>query len=176
MVVHAFITSRLDYCNSLYCGTSKSQIAHLQLVQNATARFLQKSHKSNHITPIQRAPHWLPIQFRIDFKILLFLYKSLHNQAPNSLAELLHPYNPLKTVRSSNQNLLLVPHSRLKHREDQAFFVLEPQLWNNLPLEIRLAPSLVIFSPWLFTAASFSVLIVGFLLWIYVQNFMWHFV
>lgn len=52
---------------------------------------------------------------------------------------------PLKTVRSSYQNLLLVPYSRLKRREDRAFSVLEPQLWNNLPLEIRLAPSLLIF-------------------------------
>ncbi len=92
MAVHAYITSCLDYCSSLYCGSSKSLIDRLQLVQNAAARFLHNSHKSTHITPILRILHWLPIQFRIDFKILLFVYKSLHDLAPIYLSELLHQW------------------------------------------------------------------------------------
>ncbi len=115
MAVHAFITSRLDYCNSLYCGISKSQITRLQLVLNL-ARFIQNSRKREHITLIPRALHWLPIQFRIDFKILLLVYKSLHNQATSYLSELLHFYTPTRGLRSSDQNLLLVPQSRLKRR------------------------------------------------------------
>lgn len=143
--VHAFITLRLDYCNSLYCSVSKSQITRLQLVQNAAARFIQNSRKCDHITPILRALHWLPIQFRIDFKILLLVYKSLHNQAPSYLSELLHFYTPTRSLRSSDQNLLVVPQSRLKCRGDQAFSVVGPRLWNNLPPEIRVALSLPIF-------------------------------
>ncbi len=92
MAVHAYITSRLDYCSSLYCGSSKSLIDRLQLVQNAAARFLHNSRKSTHITPILRILHWLPIKFRIDFKILLFVYKSLHDLAPIYLSELLHQW------------------------------------------------------------------------------------
>ena len=61
MAVHAFVTTRLDYCNSLYCGISKSQIARLQLVQNAAARLLLNCRKHEHITPILRSLHWLPI-------------------------------------------------------------------------------------------------------------------
>ncbi len=71
MAVHAFITSRLDYCNSLYCGIAKSQITRLQLVQNASTRFLHNSRKCDHITPILRALHWLPIKF---LSILKFSY------------------------------------------------------------------------------------------------------
>ncbi|KAI2668349.1 Unconventional myosin-VIIb [Labeo rohita] len=142
MAVHAFVTSRLDYCNSLYCGISKSQIARLQLVQNAAARFLRKCRKHEHITPILKDLHWLPVSQRIHFKILLFVYKSLHNLAPAYLSELLHLYSPSRTLRSCDQALLVVPHVRLKRRGARAFAVAGPQLWNILPLEIRMAPSL----------------------------------
>ena len=91
MDVHAFVTSRLDYCNSLYCGISKTQITRLQLVQNAAARFLSGCRKHEHITPILKSLHWLPFSQRIDFKILLFVYKSFHNTATLYLSELLHP-------------------------------------------------------------------------------------
>lgn len=124
MAVNAFISSRLDYCNSLYCGISKTQIARLQLVQNAAARFLSNSRKSDHITPILRSLHWLPINFRIYFKILLFVYKSLCSHAPSYLSELLQPYT---------------------RRGDRAFAVVGPRLWNNLPLEVRIAPSVISF-------------------------------
>ncbi len=98
MAVHAFVTSCLDYWNSLYCGISKCQIAHLQLVQNAAARLLLKCHKHEHITPVLKSLHWLPVCQRIDFKILLFVYKSLHNLAPVYLSELFHLYTPSRSL------------------------------------------------------------------------------
>ena len=73
-VIHAFITSRLDYCNSLYVGISQSELNRLQLVQNAAARLLTGTKKREHITPVLRSLHWLPVRYRIDFKILLFVY------------------------------------------------------------------------------------------------------
>ena len=70
-VIHAFISSRLDYCNALYSGISMQNIQRLQLIQNAAARFFTRTKRCDHITPILAALHWLPVSFRIDFKILL---------------------------------------------------------------------------------------------------------
>ena len=69
-VIHAFVTTRLDYCNALYMGVSGSSIARLQLVQNAAARLLIGISKYEHISPILASLHWLPVHFRIHFKIL----------------------------------------------------------------------------------------------------------
>ena len=65
-VIHAFVTSRLDYCNALYFGAGASSIAHLQLVQNAAARILTGTRKFDHIHPILASLHWLPVRFRIN--------------------------------------------------------------------------------------------------------------
>ena len=73
-LVYAFITNRLDYCNCLLYGASKGQIAKVQRVQNA-ARLLMNIGKHSHITPILYELHWLTIQARIQFKIILFTFK-----------------------------------------------------------------------------------------------------
>ncbi len=145
IAIHALITTRLDYCNSLYLGISKSSIARLQLVQNAAARFLKGKRKFDHVTPILKSLHWLPVHHRIEFKILLFVFKSINNLAPSYLSDLLYPYNPTRNLRSGDQRLLSVPRSRLKYRGDRAFAVAGPRLWNSLPAYIRSAQSLTVF-------------------------------
>ena len=77
-VIHAFLSSRLDYCNTLYSGISRRNIQRLQLIQNAAARFLTCTKRHDHITPILAALHWSPVSFRIDFKILLLVFKALN--------------------------------------------------------------------------------------------------
>ncbi len=99
----------LDYCNSVYYGVSQSSLSRLQLVQNAAARLLSGTRKYEPVTPILSALHWLPIKYRIDFKILLFVYKALNNLAPQYLTDLLRPYTPSRTLRSSDLCLLIVP-------------------------------------------------------------------
>src|SRR4029434_7347240 len=76
-VIHSFISSRLDYCNSLCTGISHSSLSRLQLVQNAAARLVTGTRKRNHISPILASLHWLPVRFRVDFKVLLFVFKAL---------------------------------------------------------------------------------------------------
>ena len=104
---YAFVTSRLDYCNALYVGMDQASIKRLQLVQNAAARLLTGHKKRDHITPILASLHWLPIRFRIDFKILLFVFKALNGLAPAYIAELLQCYTPARALRSADQLLLV---------------------------------------------------------------------
>ncbi len=95
-LVHAFMASRLDYCNALLVDCPASSINKLQIVQNAAARVLTRSRKYDHLSQILRSLHWLPIKFRISYKILLLAYKALNDLA--SLTSLLDRYNPLKEV------------------------------------------------------------------------------
>uniref|UniRef100_A0A3Q3F3D0 Reverse transcriptase domain-containing protein n=1 Tax=Labrus bergylta TaxID=56723 RepID=A0A3Q3F3D0_9LABR len=107
-LVHEFVTSRLDYYNSLLSGCYGGSLKTLQLAQNAAARVLTRTRKRDHITPVLTSLHWLPIQSRIEFKILLLTYKALNGQAPSYLKELLVPYCPSRTLRSQNAGLLRV--------------------------------------------------------------------
>ena len=81
--------------------------------------------------------HWLPLNYRIHFKILLLVYKCLNGLAPIYLSELLRYSNSPRLLRSSSQNFLAVPGSRLKTYGDRAFSVVAPKVWNQLPPELR---------------------------------------
>lgn len=144
-VVNALISSRLDYCNALYSTLNKGSIYRLQLVQNAATRLITGTRRSEHITPVLAALHWLPVTFRIDFKILLLTFKALNGLAPQYLTDLLDPHIPVRRLRSSGAALLDVPTSRLVTKGDRAFAVRAPTLWNSLPLDIRVANSIGIF-------------------------------
>ena len=85
--------------------------------------------------------HWLPVDQTIVVKILLFTYKALNGVAPVYLGDLLNHYTPVRDLRSSSQNLLLVPMSNLKSYGDRAFSVCAPNLWNFLPIHIKCSQS-----------------------------------
>ena len=140
-----YITSRLDYCNSLYFGASQKELARLQLVQNAAARLLTGTRKFEHITPVLRSRHWLPVHFRIRFKILVFTFKSLNGLAPPYLSDLVNPYTPARCLRSANQMRLQGPKAKKDPRGKQAFSAAAPTLWNELPMPVKQAPSLSAF-------------------------------
>ena len=112
-LVHAFIISKLDNANSLFYGPRKFLIDRLQNVQNAAARVVTCTKKYDHIKPVLKQLHWLPISQRIAYKILLLTYKALNGQAPDYITELLKPYVPTRNFRSSFKKLLKVPSIKL---------------------------------------------------------------
>ncbi|KAI2660039.1 Conjugal transfer protein TraG [Labeo rohita] len=117
---HSFITSRPDYRNALYMGLNLSAPNRLQLVQNATARLLMGTKRTER--------------------------QHFSNLGISPLAtELLSYQQPSRFLRSSDKLFLFIPRSRLKLKGDQAFSVVGPRLWNTIPLDIRSAPSLPVF-------------------------------
>ena len=139
-LVHAFVTSRVYYCNILLYGLPASHLNKVQRVLNAAARLVCRAPRYCRITPLLYELHWLPVRQRISFKILLFVFKAIHGFAPTYLRELvsvkrLGNYN----LRSSSDGLLLAtPTYRSRVTlGDRSFQVAAPALWNVLPREIR---------------------------------------
>ena len=144
-VIHAFVSSRVDYCNSLLLGAPISLIQKMQRVQNMAARVVTQTQKYDHISPALVKLHWLPIQNRIQYKVLLMVYKCLHNAAPVYLSSLLSHYVPSRSLRSADKSLLSVPKSKLRSFGDNAFYCFAPKMWNALPCNVRSAGSLTEF-------------------------------
>jgi len=86
-LVQAFISSRLDYCNSVLYGVTDNLLQRLQSIQNATARLITRTGRREHISPVQHELHWLPVRRRVDFKLATLMFKSLHGCAPLYLSD-----------------------------------------------------------------------------------------
>ena len=139
-LVCSLVMPRLDYGNTSLYGISEGLLDKLQKAQNAAARLVVKCLRSDHITPHLRDLHWLPVRSRIKYKILVTTYRALHNEAPAYISEMLTPYIPPRTLRSTNTSLLTVPTTHTKHG-DRAFSCAAPRLWNELPISIKNCPS-----------------------------------
>ena len=107
-LIHSFVSSRIDYCNSLLYGVPKCHIGKLQRVQNAAARLVVMQGKFCHITPVLNQLHWLPVSFRINCKILLLTYKAIHELAPSYINDLvkIKPLNSRYRLLSNDGILL----------------------------------------------------------------------
>ena len=136
-LIHAFITCRLDQCNSLLYGLPDTHIARLQRIQNSAARLVTRTRSSEHITPVLRKLHWLPVKYRIMYKILILTYKCIHGAAPIYLQELIQEYKPCRNLRSSSQfNLVSTCVSTLSYGH-RSFRKASADLWNKLPQHIN---------------------------------------
>ena len=137
--VDSITQSRIDYCNGILGNIPLRVTNKLQRVQNTAARMIFKKPRRAHTTTLLKCLHWLPVTYRIRFKIMLLTFKSLNNLAPLYLKRLLNCYTPPRQLRSfcSLQDTLVVPRYRRKKHGGRSFSVIAPMLWNQLPVRIR---------------------------------------
>ena len=145
-LVHSLVSSRLDYCNALLLGVPDCKIQRLQKMLNIAARLVVRPPRDHDIVDILKSLHWLPVKARVLFKVLLLVYKSLNNLAPEYLSSLFIPYQQLHYgLRSNNLQLLRIPKSSLKSYGKRSFSYGAAVEWNKLPLDLRLSPSVSVF-------------------------------
>ena len=151
-VGNALVSSRLDYCNSLFRSLSCRDLKKLQNVQNSLARIVTHTSKFSHITPVLKSLHWLPIKHRIIFKTATIIYKFMHTNMPSYFNPHLTRYTcKVNTRRGSPDNLFLhVPIYKTTINKSKVHFQNSlnydgPTLWNALPHDIRSAPTLASF-------------------------------
>lgn len=139
-LVISTILSRLDFANGILIGLPLTQIQKLQRVQNAAARVVARCDRRASVTPILRRLHWLPVQRRIEFKVLTFAHKCVHGTAPAYLSSLVSLRAPLRTgLRSSSTSSLdlSVPAALTARYGERAFSRIAPKLWNALPWSVK---------------------------------------
>ena len=145
-LICSFVLSRLDYCNSLHAGITSTQVHKLQQIQNSAARLIMQVPKREHITPTLELLHWLPIKYRILYKIASLVYQCLYDpDFPSYLKEFVYLYKPQRTLRSANKNLLLKPRFKLKTFGTRTFSFQAAEIWNTLPDSILHSQSLSVF-------------------------------
>ena len=119
----------------------------MERVLNAAARIATKTKlRCQHISPVLRKLHWLPVTKRIEFKIITMTYKVLNGMAPSYICDLLQVHQLNRNLCSASRGLsLVVPPHQTQAYGARSFSVAAPSLWNSLPVDIKNAQSLFIF-------------------------------
>ena len=130
-LVHSIAIGRLDYCNSLLYKVPAVHMSKLQCIQNSAARLV--------FTPVLFSLHWLPVAYRIKFKILVLTFKAIYQLAPSYICNLVRLKEKCKyQLRSSEELLLQLPMGKTKKTlGDRSFQIAAPTLWNSLPASVR---------------------------------------
>ena len=152
LAANALVSSRLDYCNSLFRGLSGFNQHKLQSIQNTLARIVTNHRKYAHVTPILQKLHWLPVKYRCIFKTATLVYKFLHSGSPSYFEPFLSFSSCPYSTRHSHpdRQYLTVPpfHSSVfksaKHF-GHSFAFDAPKIWNDLPQDVRSATSVASF-------------------------------
>ena len=134
VIIKSLVMSRLDYSNGSLYGLPKCTVSGLQAVQNSAARIVTQERLRDHDS-MSRALmelHWLPVDKRIEYKLLLYTYKALHGLAPGYLCKLVVPYEPRRVLRSAESNLLTVPPRKPGKYGSRSFVRASANLWNSL--------------------------------------------
>ena len=122
--------------------TEATHITRLQRIQNNAARLVLQKSKRQHVTPLLKQLHWLPIQISIDYKLATLAFRHFDGSLPQYLSSRLDIYQPSRSLRSSNDRLLRVPRWKLKSFGYRSFSYQGPVVWNSLPTDLKLSSSL----------------------------------
>ena len=144
-IAAAIVGSRHDFCNFLLAGTSVSNLARLQLVQNTLARVVAQKPRFCHITPVISDLHWLPVRHRISFEIATVSYRVLQFQQPSYLASLIPRYVPARALRSSSSLSICVPTRKTTMAASKSFSSAASGIWNAMPNHLSSVPTLPVF-------------------------------
>ena len=133
------IISHLDYCNGIYSGLPEIDLNKLQRVQNITAKIVLGKGKFADPTDCLKTLHWLPIKYRVEYKILCTVYKCLSGDTPDYLKVLLKEYTTFRQGLRSEQSYkrLVVPRTVRKTFASRSFSVFGPTLWNQIPNHLK---------------------------------------
>ena len=144
-VACSIVSTRLDYCNSLLYGTSVRNVQRLQRIQNSLARVVSGIKRRDHIRPVLKDLHWLPVAQRIDYKVALLTHKILSTGQPVYLHSLINEYKPARPLRSEGQRLLSKPSGLRSALAGRSFTRASEGVWNKLPDSIRKIETTVCF-------------------------------
>ena len=132
------MTSRLDMQNGLLLGLPKTQLRKLQIAQNNAARLLSRTPRRDHITPVLERLHWLPVHVRVEYKIMCILHHYWHSpEAPDYLKDLCDPAQPLRALRSGDDEYKLDVKRVQNSYGNRAVFHYGAKIWNQLPYDLR---------------------------------------
>ena len=137
--VITLVTSHLDYAHSILVGLPKVSIDQLQRVQNIPTKIVLGRSKYKSSSKCIEELHWLPIQCRINFKVVTLVFTCIHGLAPSYLEELII----LKKPRRQGLRLEdLTKHLEIKRTSRHTFTarwfrVKDQTLWNQLPEHVK---------------------------------------
>ena len=149
-LVHAHILSMIDYCNSSYAGVTDRNLQKLQKIQNNAVRFIFKLNgksKWTSISPYLKKLHFLPVLYRIQFKVALLVFKCINNLAPKYLKDLISLRDTKRMSMRLDDDFFILKTLRQPNfsKTDAAFQYNGPRIWNSLPYSIRSIPDIAKF-------------------------------
>ena len=133
-IVHALVTSKVGDGNAVLFRVNGRLSHKLQMVQHSAGREVTRQQRRDHlhITPVMIAIHWLPIRWRIIYKLLVLTFRTMHDLAPAYIADMISPYKPSRKLCSAGSCLLTVHRHNLERCGRRGFSVTAPRLWNDL--------------------------------------------
>ena len=146
-LVTSLVHSRLDYCNVVFAGLPSRDVRRLQTILNSSVRLVAGARKYDHVTPLLRDRHWLPIAERVEYKLCTLVFRCLHGSAPSYLTDLVRPTSSIgrrSGLRSADTLSVDVPRT-CTLLGNRAFSVAGPRAWNSLPVHVRSAQSMLTF-------------------------------